>query len=50
MEQFGGHRDDALAVSLGWADDQEDDPLAVVALVVADAEVADLAHLLDAGA
>ncbi|MER5218277.1 hypothetical protein ABT063_49285 [Streptomyces sp. NPDC002838] len=38
MEQFGGHRDDALAVGLGRADDQEGDHLAVVALVVADAE------------
>src|SRR4051794_31550788 len=50
VEQLGGHRDDALTIGLGRADDQEGDHLAVVALVVTDAEVTDLAHLLDADA
>ncbi|CQR61872.1 Hypothetical Protein sle_24110 [Streptomyces leeuwenhoekii] len=50
VEQFGRHRDDALAVGLGRRDDQQGDDFAVRALILADAEVGELAHLLDADA
>ncbi|WAT94444.1 hypothetical protein [Streptomyces nigrescens] len=47
VEQFGGHRDHPLAVSLGGSDDQERDDLAVGALVVADAQVGQFGQLFD---
>ncbi|WP_346158057.1 hypothetical protein, partial [Nonomuraea recticatena] len=41
------YRDDALAVALGGGDDQQGHDFAVEALVLTDAEVAQLAELLD---
>jgi hypothetical protein len=50
VEQFGRHGDDAFAVALGRADDQERDNLAVRALVLPDAEVAQFGEFLGAQA
>ncbi|WTN35974.1 hypothetical protein OHQ89_47455 [Streptomyces canus] len=40
VEQFGGHGDDPLAIGLGRGDHQQSDDLAVGALVLPDAQVA----------
>lgn len=50
VEQLGRHGDDAFAVALGRADDQERDNLAVGALVLPDAEVAQFGEFLGAQA
>lgn len=47
MEELGGHRDHALAVGLRRSDDQQRDDLATGPLVSPDAQVGQLAQLLD---
>src|SRR5205823_6196134 len=48
VEQVGGHRDDAFAVSFRWGDDEKGDDLPVGSLVLTDAELGQLQQLLDA--
>lgn len=50
VEELGGHRDHSLAVGFRRRDDQQRDDLATGPLVLPDAQVAELAQLLDAHA